>query len=39
MTEQRHADLGITPVEPEDGETLIRRGQVVRRARILRSSC
>jgi RND family efflux transporter MFP subunit len=35
MSEQRHADLGITPVEPEDGETLIRRGQVMRRARIL----
>jgi RND family efflux transporter MFP subunit len=35
MSEQRHADLGITPVEPEDGETLIKRGQVMRRARIL----
>lgn len=35
MSEQRHADLGITPVEPEDGETLIRRGQIMRRARIL----
>ena len=35
MSEQRHADLGITPVEPEDGETLVRRGQVMRRARIL----
>jgi RND family efflux transporter MFP subunit len=35
MSEQRHADLGITPIEPEDGETLIKRGQVMRRARIL----
>jgi RND family efflux transporter MFP subunit len=35
MSEQRHADLGITPVEPEDGETLIKRNQVMRRARIL----
>jgi len=35
MSGQRHADLGITPVEPEDGETLIKRGQVMRRARIL----
>jgi len=35
MSEQRHADLGITPVEPEDGETLIKRGQVMRRTRIL----
>jgi RND family efflux transporter MFP subunit len=35
MSEQRHADLGITPIEPEDGETLIRRSQVMRRARIL----
>ena len=35
MSEQRHADLGITPVEPDEGETLIRRGQVMRRARIV----
>lgn len=35
MSEQRHADLGITPIEPEDGETLIKRNQVMRRARIL----
>ena len=35
MSEQRHASLGITPVEPEDGETLVKRGQVVRRAKIL----
>jgi RND family efflux transporter MFP subunit len=35
MSEQRHADLGITPVEPEDGETLIRRNHIMRRARIM----
>lgn len=35
MSEQRHADLGITPVAPEDGETLIKRSQVMRRARIM----
>jgi RND family efflux transporter MFP subunit len=35
MSQQRHADLGITPVEPDDGETLIRRNQVMRRARIV----
>lgn len=35
MSEPRHADLGIHPVEPEDGETLITRNQVMRRARIL----
>ena len=35
MSEPRHADLGIHPVEPEDGETLITRSQVMRRARIL----
>ncbi|HXU67494.1 MAG TPA: efflux RND transporter periplasmic adaptor subunit [Casimicrobiaceae bacterium] len=35
MSEQRHADLGITPIEPEDGETLIKRHQVMRRARML----
>jgi RND family efflux transporter MFP subunit len=35
MSEQRHADLGITPVEPEDGETLVSRHQVMRRVRIL----
>ena len=35
MSEQRHADLGITPVEPENGETLVRRNQVMRRARIV----
>jgi RND family efflux transporter MFP subunit len=35
MPEQRHADLGITPVAPEDGETLVKRSQVMRRARIL----
>jgi RND family efflux transporter MFP subunit len=35
MSEQRHASLGITPVEPEDGETLVKRGQVMRRAKII----
>ena len=35
MSEQRHASLGITPVEPEDGETLVRRGQVMRRVKII----
>lgn len=35
MSEHRHADLGITPVAPEDGETLIKRSQVMRRARIM----
>jgi RND family efflux transporter MFP subunit len=35
MSEQRHAALGITPVEPEDGETLVKRGQVMRRAKII----
>jgi multidrug efflux pump subunit AcrA (membrane-fusion protein) len=35
MSQQRHADLGITPVEPDDGETLIRRNQVMRRGRLV----
>jgi len=35
MSEQRHASLGITPVEPQDGETLVKRGQVMRRAKII----
>jgi RND family efflux transporter MFP subunit len=35
MSQERHAGLGITPVQPEDGETLIKRGQVMRRTRIL----
>jgi RND family efflux transporter MFP subunit len=35
MSEQRHASLGITPVEPEDGEPLVRRGQVMRRVKII----
>ena len=35
MSEQRHASLGITPVEPGDGETLVKRGQVMRRAKII----
>ncbi|HSV19069.1 MAG TPA: efflux RND transporter periplasmic adaptor subunit [Casimicrobiaceae bacterium] len=34
MTEQRHHALGITPVQPDEGETLIKRGQVMRRAKI-----
>jgi len=35
MSEQRHASLGITRVEPEDGETLVKRGQVMRRAKLV----
>jgi RND family efflux transporter MFP subunit len=35
VSEERHAALGISPVEPEAGETLIKRGQVMRRAKIL----
>jgi RND family efflux transporter MFP subunit len=35
MTQERHAGLGMHPVEPEDGETLLRRGQVMRRVKVL----
>ena len=34
MSEQQHAELGIHPVAMEDGD-LLRRGQVVRRAKLL----
>jgi RND family efflux transporter MFP subunit len=35
MSEERHASLGITPVQPDDGETLVKRGQVMRRTKII----
>jgi RND family efflux transporter MFP subunit len=35
MSEERHASLGITSVEPDEGETLVRRGQVMRRAKLI----
>lgn len=37
MTEQRHAALGLHPIEAQDGEgpvDLLKRGQIVRRTRI-----
>jgi RND family efflux transporter MFP subunit len=35
MSEQRHSTLGMHSVEPGDSGELLKRGQVVRRARIL----
>jgi len=35
MSEERHASLGITPVVPDEGETLVKRGQVMRRAKLI----
>src|SRR5450631_930470 len=35
MSEQRHSTLGMHSVEPDDSGELLKRGQVVRRARIL----
>jgi RND family efflux transporter MFP subunit len=35
MSEQRHSSLGIHPVEPGESGELIKRGQVVRRTKIL----
>jgi len=35
MSEERHASLGITPVEPDEGETLVKRGQVMRRTKLI----
>ena len=35
MTEQRHAALGIHPIETDDPHELVRRRQVVRRTTIL----
>jgi multidrug efflux pump subunit AcrA (membrane-fusion protein) len=35
MSEDRHASLGITPVEPDEGETLVKRGQVMRRTKLI----
>jgi RND family efflux transporter MFP subunit len=34
MSQERHASLGIHRVEPEDGETLLKRRQAMRRARL-----
>jgi RND family efflux transporter MFP subunit len=35
MSEQRHSTLGIHPVEPGDAGELLKRRQIVRRARLL----
>ncbi len=35
MTEERHAELGIHPVQPDDSGELLKRAQVVRRTKIL----
>src|SRR4051795_3263424 len=35
MTEQRHAELGIHPVAPDDPGELLKRKQVMRRTKIL----
>jgi RND family efflux transporter MFP subunit len=35
MSEQRHSSLGVHSVEPGDSGELLKRGQIVRRARIL----
>ena len=35
MSEQRHSELGIHPVEAAEGEELLKRGQVVKRAKLL----
>ena len=35
MTEQRHSSLGMHTVQPGESGELLKRGQIVRRAKIL----
>ncbi|MGH8620328.1 MAG: efflux RND transporter periplasmic adaptor subunit, partial [Burkholderiales bacterium] len=35
MSEERHAELGIHPVSPDDAGELLKRRQVVRRTKVI----